>query len=75
MARPRTYLLNEKYFDIIDSEYPKPFYFKGKVGVAFYDWFVTLGEDEHEYLYNTGYNGFALIHYPDCKKCIKKDTL
>lgn len=61
--------------DTVKSEYPKPFYFEGKDSGGGFNWRIELGEDNHEYLRNSGGNAFVLIHYPNCKKCIKKDTL
>ena len=58
--------------DTVKPEYPKPFHFKGEIS---YNWKINSGEDGHEYLRNDGFHEFVLIHYPDCIKCIKKDSL
>ena len=57
--------------------YPKSFNFKTNTpnGTDGFDWIIILGEDNHEYLTNDGGSYFSLIHYPDCKKCLKKDTI
>lgn len=66
---------NKLKSDIIKPEYPKSFKFKEPSFKAnWVNYAIILGEDNHEYLVNSGGNSFVLIHYPDCKKC-KKDTL
>lgn len=47
----------------------RPFKFKKSELSENHKWFISEGEDEHEYLHNEGYNTFVLIHYPECKKC------
>jgi hypothetical protein len=37
-------------------------------------WHVVQGSDGHEYMENNGNNAYVLIHYPDCVKCLKRDT-
>lgn len=56
------------------SEYPKQFHFEDELAEG-WEWKIILGEDNHEYIRNEGGNGFILIHYPDCNKCLKRDTL
>lgn len=59
----------------VKPEYPKPFKFKEpSFDANWVRWAIIEGEDNHEYLVNSGGQSFAFIHYPDCKKC-KKDTL
>ena len=61
--------------DAVKPEYPKPFKFKEPSFKAnWVRWAIIEGEDNHEYLVNSGGKSFAFIHYPECKKC-KKDTL
>jgi len=38
---------------------------------------IELGSDGHEYAHNVDgvYDGYVCFHYPDCKKCIKRDSL
>lgn len=59
----------------VKPEYPKPFKFKEpSFDANWVRWAIIEGEDNHEYLVNSGGQSFAFIHYSDCKKC-KKDTL
>lgn len=60
-----------------ESIYPRFFKFKDNSGVGpnWYDWRIYLGEDDHEYLTNHGTKSLVLIHYPDCKKCLVRDSL
>ena len=39
------------------------------------DWYVVQGSDGHEYMENYMGTSYVLIHYPDCVKCSKKDTI
>lgn len=60
--------------DTTRSVYPKTF----KVDEAEYN--ISLGSDGHEYysmyIATGGYSGHERhFHYPDCVKCIKKDTI
>jgi hypothetical protein len=56
------------------SEYPKPFHTNDK-DLEYWEWRIILGEDSHEYLTNDRGKRFAFIHYPECKKCIKSDSI
>lgn len=51
--------------------YPRPFKFKDSDHINKFDWFISEGDDGHEYLHNDSYKGLVLIHYPECKKCTK----
>lgn len=62
---------------IKSPEYPKSFHFKTNTinNVNGWKWVIVLGQDNHEYLTNDANgNSFILLHYPDCKKCLK-DTI
>lgn len=67
--------------DTINSGYPKPFSFKHDINNStkpswtYCEWEIFLGQDTHEYLTNNGINNLVLIHYPDCQKCLKRDSL
>jgi hypothetical protein len=63
----------DEYNKLKGQEYPKRFYFKDKK-LNQWEWQIVLGQDNHEYLTNDEYNSFAIIHYPDCKKCLSDTT-
>ena len=65
---------NKLTSNVVLPEYPKKFNFKDKK-LGIYDWNIYLGEDLHEYLSNDGGNSLIVIHYPDCKKCLSKDSI
>lgn len=46
-----------------------------KLSVENFSWEIVLGQDNHEYITNDSYNGLVVIHYPDCIKCLKRDSL
>jgi hypothetical protein len=56
---------------IPQSEYPKPFHFmKGSNAEDNRpDWQIILGEDDHEYIENNGYDSYIMFHSPECKLC------
>jgi len=59
----------------VSSEYPKSFKFNDE-GTNFYGWKIVLGGDSHEYLRsNYSSDGLVIIHYPDCKKCLSRDSV
>lgn len=70
---------NKSHKLIIDdkTEYPKYFHFKnnGNKDLNLREWNIILGEDNHEYLTNNGGSSFVLIHYPDCKKCLRNNKI
>lgn len=58
------------------SEYPKVIYIGDPYNNRPKKNFVTLGSDGHEYLTNCDLCSWKyLIHYPDCKYCLKRDSL
>lgn len=65
----------DKLTNVKKPEYPKSFYFKDDA-TNNYKWTIILGEDSHEYLRNNYYyESIVVIHYPDCKKCLSKDSV
>jgi len=50
--------------------YPKPFHFKGGTYLDHLTWVIVLGEDNHEYLFDSNIGpSMVLIHSPECKLC------
>lgn len=39
------------------------------------DWDIFKGNDGHDYLESDGGSSYVLIHYPDCEKCLLRDSL
>lgn len=66
-------LSKEEYDKLKGQEviYSRPFKFKHSKVPEYTNWFISEGEDGHEYLHNEGHNSFILFHYPECKKCTK----
>lgn len=57
--------------DTVKPEYPKVIFTEG--GEEAY---IYLGSDGHDYIRNYTYNqNSVLTHYPDCKKCEKKNNI
>ena len=60
----------------LDSTYPKQFNFLNEAydmtDRGLLEFSIILGEDNHEYLANSGYNAYVLTHYPECKLCIQR---
>ena len=53
------------------SDYPKPFHFmKGSDAEdQRHRWQIILGQDDHEYIENTNYDAYIIMHSPECKLC------
>jgi len=65
--------------DTLKPEYPKSlrigsYYNKTNDRTAF---LIELGSDGHEYVHNyhAGYDAYVAFHYPDCKKCEKRNNI
>ena len=59
------------------SEYPKTFHFmKGSDAEDERPkWQIILGQDDHEYIENTSFDAYIIMHSPECKLCRNRQPI
>jgi hypothetical protein len=71
----RVILTKDEYNKLIGiktPEYPKKIHIDNRNN---FRWRILIGADGHTYCENDSYDGYCMFHYPDCKKCIIRDSL
>ena len=59
----------------IKVDKPRTITFPEGSGPDYYTWTIHTASDGHDYLDNDGKHSYLLIHYIECSKCCKIDSI